>query len=164
MRLCPSNPTHKVNKKCLKYLFPEFEKGSITWDDRNKKPINKGNLPDGEFSESGKTRIDYCCRKDGLASSAIFLPIDKPFYLLRYGGQCQNVHGMTVVEETAHWDDSEFMNKSTKDGSHPDDTASDSDHKLHYCYYAKHSGSAVLSGNPGGFLFGIGKSLVTGRK
>lgn len=112
-----------------------FENGSITWSDYNSKVSTKGYLPEGDYYTSGLTTIEYCCRGDGLASNPIFLPTDKPFYLLRFKGQCQRVNGMAVRDEMVKWQPY-YSDKSTRDGVHPDIT-SVGDIELHYCYYSK---------------------------
>ena len=89
---------------------PSFREGLIVWDDLDKKihiPGLIGNpddddtqtfvepLPDGEYGDN--TEVHFCCRVDGFAQEHISLPNTSPFYLLRYGEQCQKV-GCTCTQ------------------------------------------------------------------
>ena len=74
-------------------------------------------------------------RRDGLPHNEIVLPTGRPFILLRVGGTCQSVFGMTVTDVHVRWDDDDFINTSYRSGSHPDDEGGDDDHLLHFCYY-----------------------------
>ena len=51
--------------------------------------IDVGTLPDGVYNRN--TRIYFCCRNDGPADLPIVLPTTVPFYLLKFGDQCQQV-------------------------------------------------------------------------
>ncbi|WAR01427.1 hypothetical protein MAR_007985 [Mya arenaria] len=112
-----------------------FHEGHIIWDDedRNNKNDKWGVMPDGDFNRN--TRINYCCRKDGLYSHAITLPKDRPFVLLRFGGTCQSVQGMDARDLHIRWDNEDKRNKDSAEGMYPDDTADHKNHKLHFCYY-----------------------------
>ena len=117
-------------------LLSGFLRGAIKWDDENTHNKNResGSLPDGTYNRD--TYIKYCCRSDGSAYTAIELPTRKSFYLFRYSAnRCQQVKYMQVKEEWFHWDDEADHNRDRKEGAHPKDTGSASDHKLHYCYY-----------------------------
>ena len=74
-----------------------FNEGWIYWDDDDKNNANSyaGTLPDGEYGKD--TKIFYCCRSDGFAANAIYLPTSSPFVLLQRGLQYQYVHGMNAV-------------------------------------------------------------------
>ncbi|GFN94188.1 Apextrin-like protein 2 [Plakobranchus ocellatus] len=111
-----------------------FEQGSIKWDDENKKgpSIIGGDVPDGVYSETSST-LYYCCRKDGLVDEPIDLPRSEPFYLYRYGGQCQQVAGMNVSAEFIHFDTENSNNEDETVDPHPD--AQINDVTLHLCYY-----------------------------
>ena len=70
-------------------LFSGFTSGYIDWgypDSYDEPLINKGVLPSGT-----DTQINFCCRNDGVASQAIYLPTDASFMLLTRFGNCQLV-------------------------------------------------------------------------
>lgn len=70
-------------------LFSGFTSGYIDWgypDNYDEPLINKGVLPSGT-----DTQINFCCRNDGVASQAIYLPTDASFMLLTRFGNCQLV-------------------------------------------------------------------------
>lgn len=69
--------------------FSGFTSGYIDWgypDNYDEPLINKGALPSGT-----DTQINFCCRNDGVASQAIYLPTDASFMLLTRFGDCQLV-------------------------------------------------------------------------
>ncbi|XP_062605124.1 uncharacterized protein LOC134266928 [Saccostrea cucullata] len=111
-----------------------FSVGSIRWDDEDPGDRNQkhGTLPDGIFD--GNTKIDYCCRSDGLPTEQIALPRDKPFVLLRHKRGCQEVVGMHVKEESMLWDTEDSHNHDSRSGDHPYEDGGD-DIRLHFCYY-----------------------------
>lgn len=76
-----------------------------------------------------------CYRSDGPIADKIFLPIDKPFYLMRYTSGCQQVYGMVVREEYFQFDDENTNNRDSCSGAHPYDTGCNNDHMLYFCYY-----------------------------
>ena len=129
MLILSIKPIHTLYIKGFKY-------GWIKWDDENTQNHNKhgGSLPDGFYNRD--TIIYFCCRNDGDAKTPIFLPVDKPFYLLKSSDECQQVAGMTVSEEFFRWDDNDEHNKDKVGGRTPTDTGGRRDHKLHYCYYS----------------------------
>ena len=95
-----------------------------------------GTMPDGEFGKN--TKIEFCCRTDGFAAQAIFLPTDIPFYLFAYAKECQAVHSMYKTKEVIGWDEQSTWSVSALEGSHPFDTSPDGkNHKIHYCYYSE---------------------------
>ena len=51
--------------------------------------VDIGVLPDGVYNRN--TKIFFCCRSDRHASYPIVLPTRAPFYLLKFGRQCQTV-------------------------------------------------------------------------
>ncbi|XP_076072781.1 uncharacterized protein LOC143044604 [Mytilus galloprovincialis] len=112
-----------------------FDEGYIHWDDENGGNGNavNGILPYGTYNSD--TDIYFCCRSDGHTADKIFLPIDKPFYLMRYTSGCQQVHGMVVREEYFHFNDEKDSNQDSCHGDHPYDTNCYKDHTLHFCYY-----------------------------
>ncbi|XP_063447385.1 uncharacterized protein LOC134726917 [Mytilus trossulus] len=112
-----------------------FDEGYIHWDDENSGNGNavNGILPYGTYGSD--TDIYFCCRNDGHTADKIYLPIDKPFYLMRYTSGCQQVHGMVVSEEYFHFNDEKDSNKDSCHGDHPYDTGCNKDHTLYFCYY-----------------------------
>ena len=127
-----------------------FNEGWIFFDDADRKNANAfwGTLPDGEYGKD--TKIFYCCRSDGFATNAIYLPTKSPFVLLQRGLQCQYVHGMNVRYEFFKWDLADKNTRYQSSGSIPRFNLIDppfiftwpakmkgKDLKLHYCYYYK---------------------------
>ncbi|XP_061189368.1 uncharacterized protein LOC133197381 [Saccostrea echinata] len=112
-----------------------FSYGSIGWDDEDPGDRNQqhGTLPDGRFDSN--TKIDYCCRSDGLPTEEIVLPKDKPFILLRHKRGCQEVVGMNVREETISWDTEDVHNQDIRSGDHPYEDGGENI-RLHFCYYS----------------------------
>ncbi|XP_063447316.1 uncharacterized protein LOC134726843 [Mytilus trossulus] len=112
-----------------------FDEGYIHWDDENSGNDNSagGTLPNGTYGHD--TDIYYCCRSDGPIADKVFLPIDKPFYLMRYTSGCQKVYGMVVREEYFQFDDENTNNRDSCSGAHPYDTGCNNDHMLYFCYY-----------------------------
>ncbi|XP_052802689.1 uncharacterized protein LOC128232927 [Mya arenaria] len=112
-----------------------FQNGFIFWDDEDFNNHNErgGTLPDGEYDSN--TKIYYCCRNDGRTSTAISLPTDRPFILVRLAATCQAVYGMGVTDVFVRWDDDDLFNNSGRGGMHPYDDGGSKDHMLHFCYY-----------------------------
>ncbi|XP_052799330.1 uncharacterized protein LOC128230940 [Mya arenaria] len=116
-----------------------FQSGFIYWDDEDVDNLNGlgGTLPDGVYGTD--TKIYYCCRDDGLTSTAISLPTDWPFILMRMSTACQTVYGMSVTEVFVGWDDEDGDNRSNRGGLHPYDGSSSgavaTNHLLYFCYY-----------------------------
>ena len=113
-----------------------FHEGFIEWDDKDfrNKNKHKGQLPDGEYGED--TVIYFCCRSDNASpTNPILLPTEKPFVLYRYGGDCQKVVNMTVMEDYILWNGEFSFNMDDARGSYPDDDGGKKKHKLHYCHY-----------------------------
>ncbi|KAL8580424.1 hypothetical protein ACOMHN_054338 [Nucella lapillus] len=119
-----------------------FQQGFVQWDDANvvNHDSKDGTLPDGDYDRN--TKIYFCCRNDSLPTHSLFLPIDKPFYLLRHTRGCQHVSHMTLREEVVKWDEAfDFFFFGYKDserigGSHPLDDGDGDNHRLHFCYYS----------------------------
>ncbi|GFR62358.1 MACPF domain-containing protein 2 [Elysia marginata] len=77
----------------------------------------------------------YCCRNDGPADKAIILPNAKPFYLYRFGGQCQNVYNMEVTPERMLFDTENNQNEDVFENDiHPD--GKNNDLVIELCYYS----------------------------
>jgi len=114
-----------------------FEDGSIFWDDENDLNKNQveGVLPDGSYNED--TRIDYCCRADGLPSTNIYLPNTQAFSLYPHDEDvCQTVHGMEHTLLFVDSDDEDRDNTNTCTGDYPFLQGScHEDHKLYICHY-----------------------------
>lgn len=73
-------------------------------------------------------QVNYCCSTSGKTSSAITLPVKKPFFLYSYeNGKCQLVSGATAKEESVVYND--------KSKVLHDDTQHKNIKKLVYCYY-----------------------------
>ena len=90
-----------------------FSNGWISWDDEDNRNSNKvsGILPDGTYNVN--TKIEFCCRNDGIASNTIILPRDKPFYLYLYGPDgCQEVAGMRHHQDWVKWDCEDWNTKN----------------------------------------------------
>ncbi|XP_078384191.1 uncharacterized protein LOC144666676 [Oculina patagonica] len=116
----------------------------VMWVDAalfNKNRVS-GDVPDGKY-ESKFTVIAFCCRTDGHASNAIFLPTDSPFVLMKSNThQCQQVKGMQVREEYFKWDSDDYGAHLISDddrlqGPVNADIDSHGNLKIEYCYYYK---------------------------
>lgn len=111
-----------------------FSQGSLKWDEEddgeNMTKSFSGTLPDNEDNYSV---LYFCCRGDNNPNIPIFLPKGDPFYLYRYGGKCQQVHGMKVTEEFVHFDTENDKNSDARAGVYPDGTINDI--RLELCYY-----------------------------
>nr|AJQ21523.1 MACPF domain-containing protein 8 [Mytilus galloprovincialis] len=115
-----------------------FSDGWLYWDDEDSHNANGhgGTLPDGSYGSN--TKIYYCCRNDSDYRTAIPLPVDRPFYLLRFTTPCQKVYGMTVREEVFKMDKEDHHNHNSASGAHPYGSwNSNGDPTLHFCYYQK---------------------------
>ncbi|KAH9509582.1 hypothetical protein Btru_043927 [Bulinus truncatus] len=78
--------------------------------------------------------LHFCCRSDGRHTVPIRLPISSPFYLLRHGGKCQAVSGMTfeLGQFVIDTKNSENLD-SYENSNHPDGQLNDV--IVHACYY-----------------------------
>ncbi|VDI49238.1 Hypothetical predicted protein [Mytilus galloprovincialis] len=114
-----------------------FNSGSIKWDDEDHDNANShaGTLPDGSYG--GDTVMFFCCRKDGNYQTSILLPVDRPFYLLKYTSHCQEVFGMTVSEEYYKMDTEDHHNTDAVSGSHPNIINLHHDPIMYFCYYER---------------------------
>lgn len=112
-----------------------FSSGYIRWSDESTSSINNksGHLPWGDYG-STYTVIRYACRGDSPANKPIYLPTEKPFYLYRFGGTCQLVHGMDAKEEYILFD-TDDRGGNSKVSMSPDSSWSP-DVKLELCYYS----------------------------
>ena len=113
-----------------------FGEGFIKWDDKDISNKNRhiGILPDGDYDSN--TKIYFCCRNDAEPTKQIQIPPEIPFVLYRYGGVCQKVAGMTVIEDYIQWCNEFAFNQDKVDGLYPDDDGGKRMHKLHYCHYS----------------------------
>ncbi|XP_076438521.1 uncharacterized protein LOC143277529 [Babylonia areolata] len=132
-----------------------FQQGFVQWDDGNVKNHDRlgGTVPDGVYDTN--TKIEFCCRNDGLPTHPLYLPIDRPFYLFRHVRGCQHVHNMTMHEEVVQWDEAfnwfffGYKDAERIGGSHPFDDGDGDNHRLHFCFYSpsgQSSGSDDLIG------------------
>jgi len=132
----------------LKYNLcpPGFKSGYIYWDDAdsNNHDAAGGTLPDGTYDKN--TKIFYCCRKDGSTKTAIHLPRDRQFVLMRYSTTCQAVYGMNLHEVYVRWDDVDDANEDSSCGAHPYDDGGLNDHRLHFCHYSSNQTAPVVVG------------------
>ncbi|CAH1227046.1 MRC1 [Branchiostoma lanceolatum] len=101
-----------------------------------------GAVPDGSVG-SDSIEVEYCCQEDGFASSPIHLPPRRSFYLLRLGGECQQVAGMDVRQEWI-----EYKGNAHRAGVTPDDGGDDNSHKLYYCFYSVPGSSVNIPTTP----------------
>ena len=130
-------PLQLSTNQCSVLRLLGFSNGYIFWDDEDDRNKNgfSGQLPDGSYDRD--TLIYYCCRDDGYATNAIYLPTDTPFVLLKSGTHlCQYVHGAKMREEFFYWDNEDDFPRSEAKGKHPFLKFDDSNNlKVHYCYY-----------------------------
>ncbi|WAR03074.1 hypothetical protein MAR_009632 [Mya arenaria] len=112
-----------------------FQSGFIQWnnEDNGNKNARGGTLPDGVYDSD--TRIYFCCRNDGLTSTAISLPTDQPFILVRISTACQTVYGMGVTEVFVQWDEDDVDDASDPGGLHPYADDGFYNLRLYFCYY-----------------------------
>ncbi|KAL8580427.1 hypothetical protein ACOMHN_054341 [Nucella lapillus] len=121
-----------------------FQEGIILWTTANwgNRNSENGIMPDGIYNRH--TLIMFCCRHDDVPTHSIFLPVDKPFYLLRHKRGCQHVHNMIMREEVAQWHEAldlgivlfGFKLGIKKLGSHPYEDGYGSNTRLNFCYYS----------------------------
>ena len=114
-----------------------FQSSSILWDDEDDRNRNsKQSTIPKTSSDLGNIRVYYCCRSDGNANTEIVLPRFTSFGLLRRGGTCQKVAGMTEMAYKIKFDDQNSGNDDTCFGSvRPDDDSCNNDHELWICAY-----------------------------
>ncbi|XP_038057967.1 uncharacterized protein LOC119729473 [Patiria miniata] len=86
----------------------------------------------GELPDRPGYKLAFCCKTDGDHWTPIRLPTEDPFFLLRRGGRCQEVEGMTVRELSFSFRN---YNQGTAEGTVPDNDKSGDRMKLIYCYY-----------------------------
>jgi len=113
-----------------------FTEGWINWDDEDTNNINKysGTLPEGNYGRN--TKMYFCCRSDGFPTNAIALPTASPFVLMKFGYQCQHVHGMKVTEEFFGWDCEDSNTDNPYGGTIPAGHVEKRGNiKIFYCYY-----------------------------
>ncbi|CAL1533634.1 unnamed protein product [Lymnaea stagnalis] len=114
-----------------------FSSGYIQLDDENNQTERThSELEAGVEFLDGVTRLHFCCRQDEDHSTPIFLPTQYPFYLYRYGGECQRVADMKVTQETLIFDTEDEANADSYENSfHPDGQLNDVN--IYLCYYEK---------------------------
>ncbi|XP_030844468.1 uncharacterized protein LOC105438006 [Strongylocentrotus purpuratus] len=106
----------------LRQLSAGFATGQDTfihWDDEDDDNENTcgGVLPDGRYHVD--TRIQFCCRGDGVTSFGISLPTFNTFYLFALSSTCQEVDGMAVTPEWFRWDNENYDNVDLQSEEHP---------------------------------------------
>ncbi|RUS80320.1 hypothetical protein EGW08_011921 [Elysia chlorotica] len=115
---------NRVTSKCP----AGFQSGymDIDEEDINYSGQSHGTLPEMLF---------FCCRRDGDPNVPVALPNSRPFYLYRFGGQCQEVVGMQVRPETMLFDTENENNQDDyQNENHPDGKLTDVE--LELCYYS----------------------------
>ncbi|XP_065836576.1 uncharacterized protein [Oscarella lobularis] len=114
-----------------------FKNKEIFWDDEDTSHNwFQGTLPDGTYNYD--TRMEFCCRNDGLTSTPMYLPTETPFILMPTSPACQQVVGMTVEQEWIVWDDENTDNDDYNSPTQPrpyDSWPTRYEHQLHFCYY-----------------------------
>ena len=139
-------PRWKINLQCWHWTenwmrpcplyHTGFTEGWINWDDEDTNNINKysGTLPEGNYGRN--TKMYFCCRSDGFSTNAIALPTASPFVLMKFGYQCQHVHGMKVTEEFFRWDCEDSNTQNRRGGAIPAGHVKKlGEIKIFYCYY-----------------------------
>ncbi|KAL8570787.1 hypothetical protein ACOMHN_006937 [Nucella lapillus] len=113
-----------------------FEPGSIQFDDHvNSTGQAEGRLPDGQFTDTMDTRLEFCCRNDGFTSTPLInLPNTEPFVLLYHSAasSCQEVAGMHSAEQYI-WFDS-YREIANMSGSYPY-VSKNTFFKIWFCHY-----------------------------
>ncbi|XP_059142069.1 uncharacterized protein LOC131929737 [Physella acuta] len=114
-----------------------FTEGWVKWDDEDGSDNHNnfaGTVPDGDYTHD--TRMLFCCRMDGPSTFKILLPNRSPFFLLRFGGKCQEVYGMDIIEEWEEFDTEDTFHDNADDhhAPYPDD-GSLNNIKFILCYY-----------------------------
>ena len=84
-----------------------LSEGWVFWNDnatRSRNNTKKGSLPSGTFDQD--TKIFFCCQTLGNTFETIYLPVDKPFYLIAFKSvfspgkaTCQDVYGAVATVE-----------------------------------------------------------------
>eukprot|EP00057_Strongylocentrotus_purpuratus_P004501 XP_003728832.2 PREDICTED: uncharacterized protein LOC100893404 [Strongylocentrotus purpuratus] len=109
----------------------------IHWDDEDDDNENTcgGVLPDGRYHVD--TRIQFCCRGDGVTSFGISLPTFNTFYLFALSSTCQEVDGMAVTPEWFRWDNENYDNVDLQSEEHPYEgiQSGGENVRLTLCYY-----------------------------
>lgn len=134
------------------YCPSGFYEGHIRFESKDNHGDNEWNSPhpDGTWTKSEFT-IEYCCRSDGYAGSAIELPTEHPFVLFRHSSSCQKVLGMSYYNQYFRVDTENTDDDSSADGYYPYVCGSGKhdgchssgevhtnhlrDPEVHYCYY-----------------------------
>ena len=127
--------------------------GSVFWDDENANGNNKnaknGSLPEGVFNED--TKIFFCCQTNGVHSTPIKLPVNKPFYLIAVGPYCQLVLNTVYTLEYIEYDTEDDNNHDKVTSPHP--FGANLVHpRIYYCYYQGTPAFLILAINSSQFL------------
>ena len=100
-----------------------FEAGYVLWDDENgangnQNKNNKGGaLPAGIYNND--TLMRFCCQVNGSVDDPIVLPVDDPFYLMVYKGNCQEVLGTIRIPENICYDTEDTDNHDAVEAPYP---------------------------------------------
>ncbi|KAL8570785.1 hypothetical protein ACOMHN_006935 [Nucella lapillus] len=122
----------RVNGACPK----DFESGSIQFDDHvNSTGQAGGHLPDGQFTDTMDTRLEFCCRDDGFSSTPLNnLPNTAPLMLFtgNSDNNCQEVTGMYWTKEYFRFDS--YKANAQTAGSHPY-VSRGTTYQVGFCHY-----------------------------
>ena len=118
-----------------------LSEGWVSWDDNNKSNNNSqdGSVPSGTFDQN--TKIFFCCQTVGNVFEAIFLPVDKPFYLIAFkslflpnNATCQEVHGTIATIEYIKFGTQK--SSAARVGGRFPFGADEEPQYIYYCYYS----------------------------
>ncbi|GFS17938.1 apextrin-like protein [Elysia marginata] len=125
-----------IHKISFKFCPTYFQSGSIELDSEDTDDSGEGH--NSVALGVDNPRLYFCCQSSGPANVPIQLPTHSPFFLYRYGGECQAVQGMSVSEQFVQINTEDDGNRDQLSGSHPDvDQPGSSVIKLNLCYYTK---------------------------
>ncbi|KAL3856286.1 hypothetical protein ACJMK2_011060 [Sinanodonta woodiana] len=114
-----------------------FEAGTIQFDDHDAhgKTTTLGDLPDGTYITG--TRLEFCCRNDGVHTRPLELPASVPFTLyVGSSGVCQEVKGMNVYRESYNFYNTANSNSTSVTNATPYiDKRSPNLWTIFFCFY-----------------------------
>ena len=118
-----------------------LSEGWVFWDDKNEANKNtvQGTLPDGMYNED--TKIYFCCQTVGSVFDTIYLPVDKPFYLIAFKSYfspnpaCQEVHGAVATVDYVKFG-VENSSSPNMGGVFPYGADAKPEPYIYYCYYS----------------------------
>ena len=117
-----------------------LSEGWVFWDDKNEANKNtvQGTLPNGTYNQD--TKIYFCCQTVGSVFDTIYLPVDKPFYLIAFKSYfstnpvCQEVHGAVATVEYITF--ATERSNITKVGVPFPYGANAEPRRIYYCHYS----------------------------